>query len=162
MHRQKISQHIQQDCTFCMHKTTINKAVIDGRLCHKCCHLWSYFKQTSFSCRNICRDIVCKHDVMNIQHARCGLVGPDHGTLSRPVSVSPQARNRYSYVPFIAKSNAACWLWLDQLGCHTELPWLMCIIHKTGSTQRIATSPGARFSKLLKKILGKWPNLWRS
>jgi len=23
-------------------------------------------------------DIMCKHDVMNIQHAHCGLVGPDH------------------------------------------------------------------------------------
>jgi len=25
------------------------------------------------------RDIMCKHDVMNIQHAHCGLVGPDRG-----------------------------------------------------------------------------------
>jgi len=23
------------------------------------------------------RDIMCKHDVINIQHAHCGLVGPD-------------------------------------------------------------------------------------
>jgi len=25
------------------------------------------------------RDIICKHDVMNIQYAHCGLVGPDRG-----------------------------------------------------------------------------------
>jgi len=43
-------------------------------------HLWSYFKHTSFSCRYIRRDIKCKHDVMNIQHAHCGLVGSDRGT----------------------------------------------------------------------------------
>ena len=53
------------------------KAGVDRRLRPRCCHLWSYFKHTSFSCRCICRDIVCKRDVINIQHAHCGLVGPD-------------------------------------------------------------------------------------
>jgi len=27
----------------------------------------------------ICRDIMCIHDVMNIQHTHCGLVGRDPG-----------------------------------------------------------------------------------
>ena len=35
----------------------------------RCCHLESYFKHTSFSCRYMSRDIMCKHDVMNIHHA---------------------------------------------------------------------------------------------
>jgi len=45
----------------------------------QCCHLWSYFKRTSYSCRYIRRDIMCKHDVMNIQHTHFGLVDPDRG-----------------------------------------------------------------------------------
>ena len=52
---------------------------------------------------------------------------------SRPVSVSPLARNGYSYAPFIVKSKAACGLCFDQLGGHVELPWLMRnydVIHK--------------------------------
>jgi len=56
-----------------------NKTVIDRRLRPRCCRMWSYFKRTSVSCRYIRRDIMCKHDVMNIQHAHCGLVGPDRG-----------------------------------------------------------------------------------
>ena len=39
--------------------------------------LWGYVKHTSYSFHYICRDITCKHDVMNIQHAHCGPVGPD-------------------------------------------------------------------------------------
>ena len=65
--------------------------------------------------------------VMNIQHAHCGLVGQNRS-----------ARK----APFIATSKAAYGLCLDQLGGHVELPWLMRkydVIHKTGSTQRIAT-----------------------
>jgi len=54
-----------------------NKAVIDRKLCRRCCHLGSYFKHTSFSCHYIRMDIMCKHDVINIQHTLCGLVGPD-------------------------------------------------------------------------------------
>ena len=46
-----------------------NKAVID---CHLCC----YIKHTSFLCRYIRRDIMCKHDIINIQHSHCSLVGP--------------------------------------------------------------------------------------
>ena len=37
----------------------------------------SYFKHTSISCRYTRRDMMCKHDVINIQHALCGLVGTD-------------------------------------------------------------------------------------
>jgi len=51
-----------------------NKTVTNRRLRPLCCHLWGYLKHTSFSCR-MC--ITCKHDVINIQHAHCGLVGPD-------------------------------------------------------------------------------------
>jgi len=50
-------------------------AVTDRRLRPRCCHLpGGYFKRTSFYCRYIRTDITCKHDVMNIQQARCGLV----------------------------------------------------------------------------------------
>jgi len=45
-----------------------NKAVIDRRLRSWCCHLGSYSKRTSFSCRCIRRGIWCRHVVMNIQH----------------------------------------------------------------------------------------------
>ena len=45
-----------------------NKAVIDRRLRSWCCHLGSYSKRTSFSCRCIRRGIRCRHVVMNIQH----------------------------------------------------------------------------------------------
>ena len=53
-----------------------NKAVIDCRLCPRCCHMKSYLMHMSFSCRYICRNIMCKHDIINIQHVHCGLVGP--------------------------------------------------------------------------------------
>ena len=72
---------------------------------------------------------MCKHDVMNIQHAECGLVDR--------VSVSPLERNGYSYAPFIANSKAACGLCFDQLNGHVELPWLVskyAVIHETGRT----------------------------
>ena len=88
---------------------------------------------------------MCKQDVMNSQHAHCSLVGPDRSTRKvGPISVSQLACNEYSYMPFIAKSKAACGLCFHQLGGHVELPWLMCkydVIHKTGSTQCIATPP---------------------
>jgi len=39
------------------HNTTItDKAVMDRRLRPLCCHLWTYFKNTSFSCCYICMD----------------------------------------------------------------------------------------------------------
>ena len=47
-----------------------NKAVTDRRLRPRCCHLDSYFKHTSFSCRYIRRDIMCKHDVIKIFNTR--------------------------------------------------------------------------------------------
>ena len=69
------------------HNAHSNKAVTDCRLRPWCCHLWSYFKHTSFSCRHISRDIMCKHDVINIQHAHCS---PD---------CKLPACNGYSYAP---------------------------------------------------------------
>jgi len=39
-----------------------NRAVIDRKLCRRCCHLGSYFKHTSFSCHYIRMDITCKHE----------------------------------------------------------------------------------------------------
>ena len=77
--------------------TQSNKAVIDCRLCPLCCHTWSYFKRMSFYCRYIHRDIICKHDVMNIQKVS-DLADPGRPK-SRPMSVSPLACNRYSYLP---------------------------------------------------------------
>ena len=105
--------------------TFINKAVIDRRLRPRCCHAWSYFKHTSISRRYIRRDIMC--------YSRPRPRRPK----SRPVSVSPFARNGYSYAPFVAKSKAARGLCFDQLGGHVELPRLMRkhdVIHKTEST----------------------------
>ena len=54
-----------------------NKAVVDRRLRPRFYHLGTYFKHRSFSCRYIRRDIVCKHDIISVQHAHCGLVGLD-------------------------------------------------------------------------------------
>ena len=69
--------------------TPRNKAVTDCRLRPRCCHLLSYFKRTSFYCRYKRRDIICKHDIMTIQHTHCGLVhvaGPrPRRPKSRPV-----------------------------------------------------------------------------
>jgi len=54
-----------------------NKAVTDHRL-HPSGVTRSYLKHImSFSCRYICWDIMCKHDVINIQHTHCCLAGPD-------------------------------------------------------------------------------------
>ena len=41
--------------------TLHNQAVVERRLRPRCCHLESYFKRTSFSCRYICRDIMFAH-----------------------------------------------------------------------------------------------------
>jgi len=101
--------------------TFINKAVIDRRLRPRCCHAWSYFMHTSIS----------RKDIMCYSRPR------PRRPKSRPVSVSPFARNGYSCAPFVAKSKAARGLCFDQLGGHVELPWLMRkhdVIHKTGST----------------------------
>ena len=73
----------------------VNGAVVDHRLHPWCCHLGGYFKHTLLFCRYLCRDIMCKHDVINIQHVHCGLVGPNCKKKSR----ASTACNRYSYVP---------------------------------------------------------------
>jgi len=39
----------KKDTTF----SSKNKAVMDRRLCPRCCHLWSYFKHSTFSCHYI-------------------------------------------------------------------------------------------------------------
>jgi len=72
-----------------------NKAVIDLRLRPRCFHLESYFQQTSFPCCYIRRDTACKHDVINIQHAHCGLAGSD----CKKQSQASAACNEYSYAP---------------------------------------------------------------
>ena len=53
--------------------SAFNKGVIDRGLRPWCCHLGSYFKHAQFFCRYIRRNITCKDDVINIQHAHCGL-----------------------------------------------------------------------------------------
>jgi len=58
---------------------TSKKRQTDRRFRPRCGRLWSYSKRTPFSCRYIRTDIMCNNDVMNIQHAHCGLVGPDRG-----------------------------------------------------------------------------------
>ena len=73
----------------------VNGAVVDHRLHPWCCHLGGYFKHTLLFCRYLCRDIMCKHDVIKIQHVHCGLVGPNCKKKSR----ASTACNRYSYVP---------------------------------------------------------------
>ena len=62
-------------CILILINSINNKAVTDHRLRSLCCHLRGYFKHTLFSCRYIRRDNMCKHDVINTQHAHCGLVG---------------------------------------------------------------------------------------
>jgi len=80
------------------HRCTVfiwNKAVIDRRLRPRCCHLGSYTSFCHFLVAIVtCRDIMCKHDVINTQHAHCGL---------RPwlqvVVRASAACNGYSYAP---------------------------------------------------------------
>jgi len=107
-----------------------NKAVVDRRLRPR----WSYLKHTSYSRRYIRRDIMChEYSTRPLRPSRPRPRRPK----SRPVSVSPLARNGYSYAPFTAKSKAACGLCFHQLGGNLELPWLMRkhdVIHETGST----------------------------
>ena len=67
------------------------------RLCPRCCHPGSYFKHTPFLCRYIRRDIMCKHDVINSQHAHCGLVTTL--TASCPERPLPATGIPISYAP---------------------------------------------------------------
>ena len=61
--------------TECHLLTEINKTVIGrSRLRSQCCYMGRYFHNTSFSCRYICKDIICKLDIMNMKHVHCGLV----------------------------------------------------------------------------------------
>ena len=90
----------------------------------RCCHLWSYFAR-QFRMRT---DIMCKHDVMNIQHAHCGQ--------------SPFARNWYTYVLF---SQVLGCMWAQcfhQLGGHVELPWLRCNCANMTSSKKARTQAG--------------------
>jgi len=90
-----------------------NKAVMDRRLRPWYATCSVELLCTSISCRYMRTDIMCKHDIMNIQHAHCGLVGPD-----RAVSVSALACNGYSYAPFIAKSKGCASVsWAATLSC---------------------------------------------
>jgi len=88
-----------------------NKAIIDRRLRPPVLPPVELLC-TSISCRYMRTDIMCKHDVMNIQHAHCGQ--------------SPFARNWYTYVLF---SQVLGCMWAQcfhQLGGHVELPSLRC------------------------------------
>ena len=114
-----------------------NKAVIDRRLRPRCCHLWSYFKlvisMPLYTQGDYVQTWCHDYSTRSLRPSRPRPRRPK----SRPVSVSPLARNGYSYAPFIAKSKAACGLCFDQLGGHVELPWLVRkydVIHKNGST----------------------------
>jgi len=73
-------------------------------------------------------DIMCKHDVMNIQHAHCGQ--------------SPFARNWYTYMLF---SQVLGCMWAQcfhQLGGHVELPWLRCNCANMTSSKKAPTQAG--------------------
>ena len=56
-------------------------AVIDRRLRPRCCRLWSYLKHVIIVslCKPTLERYMDKHDVINIQHAYCGVVGSDRG-----------------------------------------------------------------------------------
>jgi len=71
----------------------------------------NYVKHTSFSCCHIRRDIMCKHDVINIQHAHCGLVGSDCKSFW-----ASGACNGYSYAPSLRLHS------LPQPGCGVKQP----------------------------------------
>jgi len=113
---------------YVMHWNNVgNKAVTDRRLCPPPLPTGGYFKHTSFSCRYICRAIMCKHDVIHIQHAHCGLIGPDRG--ARKVGpwvwvISPQRvflRAVYSQV------QGCMWAVLPSAGRpHWAAFWVMC------------------------------------
>ena len=51
-------------------------AVIDRRLRPLCCHLGVTLSTCHFLV-TIRRNVMCKHDVITIQHAHCGLEGSD-------------------------------------------------------------------------------------
>ena len=79
---------------------------------------------------------MCRHDVVNIQHAHCGLVGPDCKTQSR----ASAACNGYNYAGIatltMCQAHGCVWA-LPQPGGDVEQPQLMCnydVIHKTGKT----------------------------
>jgi len=66
---------------------------------------------------------MCKHDVINIQHAHCGLVGLTARSSSKRPLPATGIRTRQVSLP--------------QPGSDVEQPQLMCkydVIHKTGNT----------------------------
>ena len=72
---------------------------------------------------------------MNIQHANCGLVGPDRGARNVGPYKCESIDAQRAFLRAVYK--ATCGLCFDQLGGHVELPWLMRkygVIHKAGST----------------------------
>ena len=103
-----------------------NKEVIDRRLRPRCCHLGSYFKHKSFSCRYMRRDIMRKHDVTNIQHTHCSPVG---------LRSSPKCPLPATGVP-TRQAHGCVLASQPQPGGDVEQPQLMCkydIVHKTGN-----------------------------
>ena len=113
--------------SFALWSCLVNGAVVDHRFHPWCCHLGGYFKHTLLFCRYLCRDIMCKHDVINIQHAHCGLVGPN----CKKKSWASTACNGYSYVP--SPRLRACEPHCLYLVATSSNNWLTCkydVVHK--------------------------------
>ena len=67
--RQQAWQHCNTANMSRTHSAKTNWAVTERRLCPRCCHLGSYFYCASFTYHCIRWGIMCKHDIMNIQHS---------------------------------------------------------------------------------------------
>ena len=67
--RQQARQHCNTANMSRTHSAKTNWAVTERRLCPWCCHLGSYFYCASFTYHYIRWGIMCKHDIMNIQHS---------------------------------------------------------------------------------------------
>jgi len=63
------SRHLQADC---QEPGSAPDHTLDSRVWATFIFIYIYIYIYS-----ICRDIICEHDVINIQHAHYGLVGPD-------------------------------------------------------------------------------------
>jgi len=104
----------------CRWKNLINKAVVDRRLCPRCCYLESYFKHTSFSCR---------YNKTQGHHVQTWC----HKYSTRPLRPS---RLWLQVVPSVRcrQAQGCVWALLPQPGGDVE--HLMCkhdVTHKTGN-----------------------------
>ena len=125
------------------------------KLSTQCCHLGSYFKHTSFSCRYIHMDIMC-----NIRTARSS---PEHPL---PATGIPMCQAQGCVSASLNLHHQ------DQPGGNVEQPQLMCkydIIHKTRNTyhnislcclRRTEPRPWVTCTKNLVKIECMVPKIW--